>query len=51
MPVGFIGVLASKARLAAHHQCQIRLESTRGGAGLVGAAVNALLRAAVQPDG
>ena len=50
MPVGFIGVLASKARLAAHHQCQIRLEGTRGGAGLVGAAVNALLRAAVQPD-
>ena len=47
MPVGFIGVLASKARLAAHHQCQIRLEGTRGGAGLVGAAVNALLRAAV----
>ncbi|MGB1776117.1 MAG: precorrin-8X methylmutase [Synechococcus sp.] len=47
MPVGFIGVLASKARLAKSEQCHIRLEGTRGGAGLVGAAVNALLRAAV----
>ena len=49
MPVGFIGVLASKARVAESEQCHIRLEGTRGGAGLVGAAVNALLRAAVMP--
>ena len=47
MPVGFVGVLASKARLAGSEQCHIRLEGTRGGAGLVGAAANALLRAAV----
>jgi precorrin-8X/cobalt-precorrin-8 methylmutase len=47
MPVGFVGVLASKARLAGSEQCHIRLEGTRGGAGLVGAAANALLRASV----
>jgi precorrin-8X/cobalt-precorrin-8 methylmutase len=47
MPVGFVGVLASKARLAESEQCHIRLEGTRGGAGLVAAAANALLRAAI----
>ena len=50
MPVGFIGVLASKSRVAQSAQCHIRLEGTRGGAGLAGAAVNALLRAAVMPS-
>ena len=47
MPVGFVGVAESKRRLAESHLAQIRLEGTRGGAGLVAAAVNALLRAAV----
>lgn len=46
MPVGFVGVPQSKRRLAATDLAQIRLEGTRGGAGLVGAACNALLRAA-----
>jgi precorrin-8X/cobalt-precorrin-8 methylmutase len=44
MPVGFVGVAACKQRLAASGLPQIRLEGSRGGAGLVGAAVNALLR-------
>ena len=47
MPVGFVGVPESKRRLAATALAQIRLEGTRGGAGLVSAACNALLRAAV----
>ena len=46
MPVGFVGVPESKRRLAQTALAQIRLEGTRGGAGLVAAAVNALLRAA-----
>ena len=46
MPVGFVGVPESKRRLAATGLAQIRLEGTRGGAGLVAAAANALLRAA-----
>ena len=46
MPVGFVGVPESKRRLAATALAQIRLEGTRGGAGLVAAAANALLRAA-----
>ena len=46
MPVGFVGVPESKRRLAATGLDQIRLEGTRGGAGLVAAAANALLRAA-----
>ena len=46
MPVGFVGVLESKALLAATDLPQIRLEGSRGGAGLVGASVNALLRRA-----
>ena len=45
MPVGFVGVPESKRRLAAMSLDQTRLEGTRGGAGLVAAAVNALLRA------
>ena len=46
MPVGFVGVLASKRHLAASGLPQIRLEGTRGGAGLAAAAANALLRRA-----
>lgn len=48
MPVGFVGVPESKRRLAATNLPQIRLEGTRGGAGLVAAACNALLRAGAQ---
>ena len=48
MPVGFVGVPESKRRLASTDLAQIRLEGTRGGAGLVGAACNALLRAAAR---
>jgi precorrin-8X/cobalt-precorrin-8 methylmutase len=46
MPVGFVGVAESKRRLAESGLPQIRLDGSRGGAGLVGAAVNALLRRA-----
>jgi len=46
MPVGFIGVAESKRRLAASGLPQICLDGSRGGAGLVAAACNALLRAA-----
>ena len=46
MPVGFVGVADSKRRLAASGLPQLRLEGSRGGAGLVAAAVNALLRRA-----
>ena len=55
MPVGFVGVAESKRRLAASGLPQIRLEGSRGGAGLAAAAVNALLRRAwldrLQADG
>ena len=44
MPVGFVGVAESKRHLAASGVAQIRLEGSRGGAGLVAAAANALLR-------
>merc|ERR1711995_197347 len=47
MPVGFVGVAESKRHLAESGLDQIRLGGSRGGAGLVAAAVNALLRAAV----
>ncbi|MEB3335663.1 MAG: precorrin-8X methylmutase [Cyanobacteriota bacterium] len=46
MPVGFVGVAESKRRLAASGLLQIRLEGSRGGAALVAAAANALLRGA-----
>ncbi|MFM9109589.1 MAG: precorrin-8X methylmutase [Prochlorococcaceae cyanobacterium] len=46
MPVGFVGVAESKRRLAACDLPQIRLEGSRGGAALVAAATNALLRRA-----
>jgi precorrin-8X/cobalt-precorrin-8 methylmutase len=46
MPVGFVGVKESKNALARSGLAQIRLEGSRGGAGLVAATVNALLRRA-----
>ena len=46
MPVGFVGVAESKRHLSESGMDHIRLEGSRGGAGLVAAAVNALLRAA-----
>jgi precorrin-8X/cobalt-precorrin-8 methylmutase len=46
MPVGFVGVAESKRHLAESGLPQIRLEGSRGGAALAGAAANALLRAA-----
>ena len=50
MPVGFVGVAESKRRLSASGLAQIRLEGSRGGAGLVAATVNALLRASQLPE-
>ena len=47
MPVGFVGVAESKDQLAKSALAQIRLDGTRGGAGLVAASVNALLMASV----
>jgi precorrin-8X/cobalt-precorrin-8 methylmutase len=44
MPVGFVGVERSKRRLAASGLAHIRLEGSKGGAALVAAACNALLR-------
>jgi precorrin-8X/cobalt-precorrin-8 methylmutase len=44
MPVGFVGVAESKRHLAEAGLDHIRLEGSRGGAGLVAAACNALLR-------
>jgi precorrin-8X/cobalt-precorrin-8 methylmutase len=46
MPVGFVGVAASKRHLAASGLPHILLEGSRGGAGLAAATVNALLRRA-----
>jgi precorrin-8X/cobalt-precorrin-8 methylmutase len=46
MPVGFVGVAESKRHLATSALVQIRLEGSKGGAGLVAAAANALLRRA-----
>ncbi len=45
MPVGFVGVLESKKRLANSGLPYILLNGNRGGSGLVAGAVNALLRA------
>ena len=50
MPVGFIGVAESKHHLCESGLPQIRLEGSRGGAGLVAATVNALLRIAVDQE-
>jgi precorrin-8X/cobalt-precorrin-8 methylmutase len=46
MPVGFVGVAESKRHLAASGLAHVRLEGSRGGAALVAAACNALLRSA-----
>ncbi len=46
MPVGFVGVAQSKRHLAESGLVHLRLEGSKGGAGLVAAACNALLRAA-----
>ena len=46
MPVGFVGVREAKAALARSGWPQVRLEGSRGGAGLAAAVVNALLRRA-----
>ncbi len=48
MPVGFIGVVESKNRLLKSNCPYIVLEGSRGGASLVAATVNALLRAGLQ---
>lgn len=50
MPVGFVGVSDSKRRLAVSGLAHIRLMGSRGGAGLVAATVNALLRASKLPE-
>ena len=44
MPVGFIGVRQSKEKLLNTHYPRIVVNSTRGGAAMAAAAVNALLR-------
>ena len=46
MPVGFVGVAESKRHLAESGLVHLRLEGPKGGAGLVAAACNALLRSA-----
>ncbi len=48
MPVGFIGVSESKRRLSNSGLPHVRLEGTRGGAGLAAATINALLRATIE---
>tara|TARA_Y100001970_G_scaffold285458_1_gene405297 strand:- start:4353 stop:4991 length:639 start_codon:yes stop_codon:yes gene_type:complete len=48
MPVGFIGVEDSKNLLKVSKASYIMLESTRGGAGLAAAAINALLRESIE---
>ena len=47
MPVGFIGVEQSKRSLIKSNQNYIVLGSTRGGAAMAGAAINALLRSSI----
>ena len=48
MPVGFIGVEKSKKRLLATNLPYIVMGSTRGGAAMAGATVNALLRESIK---
>ena len=48
MPVGFIGVEKSKERLLAADLPYIVMGSTRGGAAMAGATINALLRESIQ---
>jgi precorrin-8X/cobalt-precorrin-8 methylmutase len=47
MPVGFIGVEKSKKKLISTNIPNIVLNSTRGGAAMAAAAVNALLRESI----
>ena len=47
MPVGFIGVEKSKQRLLSSDIPRIVINSTRGGAAMAAASVNALLRASI----
>ena len=47
MPVGFIGVEKSKNKLISSYLPRIVLNSTRGGAAMAAAAVNALLRESI----
>ena len=47
MPVGFIGVEKSKEKLVSTYLPYIVLNSTRGGAAMAAAAVNALLRESI----
>ena len=47
MPVGFIGVEQCKKRLINSNQTYIVLGSTRGGAAMAGATLNALLRSSI----
>tara|TARA_B100000212_G_C27329007_1_gene513697 strand:+ start:564 stop:1187 length:624 start_codon:yes stop_codon:yes gene_type:complete len=47
MPVGFIGVEQSKKRLINSGQSYIVVGSTRGGAAMAGATINALLRSTI----
>ena len=47
MPVGFIGVSESKARLLNSDISHIVLEGSKGGASLAAATMNALLKAAI----
>ena len=47
MPVGFIGVEQSKIRLTNSSYAHIVLGSTRGGAAMAGATINALLRSSI----
>ncbi len=47
MPVGFIGVINSKERLASSGIPNIRLIENRGGAGLAAAAINSLMRSCI----
>ena len=48
MPVGFIGVEKSKKRLCATNLPYIVMGSTRGGAAMAGATINALLRESIE---
>jgi len=48
MPVGFIGVEKSKKRLLATDLPYIVMGSTRGGAAMAGATINALLKESIQ---
>ncbi len=47
MPVGFVGVRQSKQKLLSTNHARIVMHSTRGGAAMAAAAVNALLRESI----